>query len=155
MPSPRSKTKLSPAAVSSAIGIALVAGIGGWFLWANHARTAARAAAETAAYAVSGPPCPTRTAEDLELKGPHLRHTFAFGEMALSYASGGADCAWVEGKDGKEAVCKFDSPGSLGVSVKGAPQVLYAPGIGHSAAIEQTGDKLACVITPRQMMSVG
>ncbi len=60
-----------------------------------------------------------------------------------------------KGQDGKQAVCQFDSPGSLGVSLKGAPQMLYAPGIGHSAAILRKGDQLTCVIAPRLTVDAG
>lgn len=151
----KSKAQMSGAQLSMIGGAVVVLAVGGWFAWQWHTNDAKHAADDYAKYATAGPPCPTRTPADLETNGPHLRHTFEFGEMALSYSSGGADCAWIKGQDGKMAVCQFDSPGSLGVALKGAPQVLYAPGIGHSAAILRKGDQLACVIAPRLTVDAG
>ncbi len=146
--SPRSKRPPSPAMISTAIGVALMLAIGGWFLWADMMRAKLHSDDDAAAYAASGPPCPAVTPVQLETNGPNLRHTFGYGDMALSYAFGGADCAWIKGAEGSQAVCKFDSPGSLGVKLKGV-QLLFTPGIGKSAAIVRQGDKLSCVMIPR------
>jgi hypothetical protein len=149
------KSKLSGSQLSLIVGGVLVVIGAGVFAAMWQANSAKHAADDYAKYATAGPPCPTRTAADLETNGPHLRHTFEFGDMSLSYSSGGADCAWIKGQDGKLAVCKFDSPGSLGVSLKGAPQILYAPGIGHSAAILFKGGQVGCVMSPRLTVDAG
>ena len=141
---PRAKTRFSPAMISTGVGLALVAAIGAGFLWMDHQRAAEHEAADSAAYAGSGPPCP----QGLTAASPPLRHSFEFGEMTLSYASGGTDCADIEGRDGPQAVCKFDSPGSLGVTYKGV-QTQFAIGIGKSAMIVRQGDKISCVMIPR------
>jgi hypothetical protein len=144
----RSKRPPSPAMVSTAIGVALMLAIAGWFLWADAMRARLHDSDDAAAYAASGPPCPTATAAGLAANGPHLRHSFEYGDMILSYASGAADCAWIKGQAGQQAVCKFDSPGALGVKRKG-PQALFAPGLGNSAAIVRQGDRFSCVMIPR------
>jgi hypothetical protein len=130
--------------ISTAVGIALVLAIGGWFLWADHQRGAEHEAADAAAYAGSGPPCP----RGLTATSPQLRHSFEFGDMTLSYASGGTDCADIKDGGGQQAVCKFDSPGSLGVTYKGV-QSLFSPGIGKSAMIVRQGDRVSCVMIAR------
>ena len=144
----RYKRPPSPAMISTAIGVALMLAIAGWFLWADAMRARLHRSDDVAAYAASGPPCPTATAAGLAANGPHLRHNFEYGGMILSYASGAVDCAWIQGRDGQQAVCKFDSPGALGVKRKDVQQ-LFAPGIGHSAAIVRQGDRLSCVMIPR------
>ncbi len=149
------KSKLSGSQLSLIVGGALVVIGAGVFAAMWMTNSAKHSADDYAKYATAGPPCPSRTPADLETNGPHLRHTFEFGEMSLSYSSGGADCAWIKGQDGKQAVCQFDSPGSLGVSLKGGAQLLFAPGIGHSAAILRKGDQLSCVIAPRLTVDAG
>jgi hypothetical protein len=134
--------------ISTAIGVALMLAIAGWFLWADAMRARLHESDDAAAYAASGPPCPTTTAAGLQANGPHLRHSFEYGDMVLSYASGGADCAWIKGAVGQQAVCKFDSPGALGAKLKGVQQ-LFAPGIGNSAALVRQGDGFSCVMIPR------
>lgn len=146
--SSRSKKSLSPAMISALAGGALVVALGGGFLWMDQLHGKAHDDAETAAYAASGPPCPAVTPAGLETNGPHLRHSFEYGDMTLSYAFGGADCAWIKGAEGQQAVCKFDSPGSVGVKLKG-PMQLFTPGVGKSAAIVRQGETLSCVMIPR------
>jgi hypothetical protein len=144
----RFKRRLSPAVISTLVGVGLMLGIAGWFLWADTMRSRLHEANDAAAYAASGPPCPTTTAAALKVTGPHPHHSFEYGDMVLSYASGDADCAWIKGQEGLQAVCKFDSPGALGVKLKAAEQ-LFAPGLGHSAAIVRQGDRFSCVMIPR------
>lgn len=145
---PRSRRRLSPALISTLVGVMLMLAIAGAYLWVDMKHGAARDAADLTAYAASGPPCPTAAPASLQTNGPHLRHSFDFGDMTLSYAFGGADCAWIKGREGQQAVCKFDSPGSLGAKLKG-PQQLFAPGLGVSAAIVRQGDTLSCLMIPR------
>ena len=133
-------------------GIAVLAAGAGFAVW-WHSDSAKKAAAEYESYVQSGPPCPSRTPADLQTNGPPLRHNFPFAELTLSYSSGGADCAWIKGQDGKLAVCKFDSPGSLGVTRPGKGQTLFAPGVGHSAAILLKGDQLSCVISAKLVVN--
>jgi len=133
--------------ISTAVGVTLMLAIAGWFLWADAMRVRLHQSDDAAAYAASGPPCPTTSPAGLAINGPHLRHSFEYGGMILSYASGSVDCAWIKGAVGRQAVCKFDSPGSLGVKLKGNQQ-LFAPGIGHSAAIVRQGDRFGCVMIP-------
>jgi hypothetical protein len=146
--SPRPKRRLSTAMIATGVGAALMLAVAGGFLWADATRAKLHADDDAAAYAASGPPCPAVTSEQLQVNGPHLRHDFGYGDMVLSYAFGGADCAWIKGREGRQAVCKFDGPGSLGVRLKGA-QRLFTPGIGKSAAIIRRGDRLSCVMIPR------
>jgi hypothetical protein len=148
-----SMAKLKGSQVSLIVGGAAVVVAAAGFAWWWQLDSAKKAAAEYDSYAQSGPPCATRTPQDLQTNGPPLRHTFEFGDMALAYSSGGADCAWIKGQDGKLAVCKFDSPGSLGVTQKGQSQVLYAPGVGHSAAILVKGGQLSCVTTAKLVVN--
>lgn len=154
----RAKRKLKgPALVSSVIGIALVAGLAAWFAWAWLARDGEHEAADLAAYSASGPPCPSVTPAQLETEGPQLRHSFQFGDASvsysLSYAFGGADCAWIKSKGGKVTMCRFDSPGSVGVKTASGPQRLFTPGIGKHAAILIQDDKVSCVVTAKEMGS--
>ncbi len=140
-----------PALISSVVGVALVAGLAAWFAWAWLARDREHEADDLAAYSASGPPCPSVTPAQLETSGPRLRHTFPFGDNALSYAFGGADCAWIKSKGRKVAVCRFDSPGSLGAKTASGPLVLFTPGIGRHAAIMIQDDKVSCVVTAKEM----
>ena len=150
----RSKLRLKGLAlISSVVGVALVAGLAAMFAWAWLARDREHEAADLAAYSASGPPCPSVTPAQLETNGPHLRHTFQFGDAALSYAFGGADCAWIKSKGGKVTVCRFDSPGSVGAKTAAGPQALFTPGIGKHAAILIQDDKVSCVVTAKEMGS--
>ena len=148
----RAKLKLKgPALISSVVGVALVAGMAAWFVWAWLARDGEHAAADLAAYSASGPPCPSVTPAQLETDGPQLRLIFQFGDDSLSYAFGGADCAWIKSKGRKVAVCRFDRPGSVGAKTASGPQMLFTPGIGKHAAILIQDDKVSCVVTAKEM----
>ncbi len=147
----RAKRRISAALISTLVGLALIVAIAGAFLWADFNRGKMHEANDLAAYGASGPPCPVVTPAQLETNGPHLRHTFEFADTSLSYAFGGTDCAWIKNQGEKVAVCRFDAPGSLGVKVGAAPQLLFTPGIGKHAAIVRQGDKISCVMTAKEM----
>ena len=148
----RSKHRLKgPVLISSIVGVALVVLLAGVFGWAWLMRDKEHEADDAAAYAASGPPCPSVTPAQLQTNGPHLRHSFTFGESTFSYAFGGADCAWIKSRGEKVAVCRFDSPGSLGAKTASGPQLLFTPGIGKHAAILLQGDRFSCVMTAKEM----
>ena len=147
---PKSKSGAA-ASVSMIIGGVLVVILAAGFAYAWIARDKEHEQDDAAAYAASGPPCPSVTAAQLETNGPHLRHTFQFGESTYSYAFGGADCAWIKSKGEKVAVCRFDSPGSVGAKTAAGPQMLFTPGIGKHAATLLQGDKFSCVMPAKEM----
>jgi hypothetical protein len=136
-------------AMMAGIGVALLVGAG--IVTAVVLRGMGHDADDVAAYAASGPPCPAVTPAQLETNGPHLRHSFTFGDATYSYAFGGADCAWIKQKGAKVAVCRFDSPGSVGAKTATGPQALFTPGIGKHAATILRDETFSCVVTAKEM----
>ena len=109
-------------------------------------------AADYKVYAASGAPCPQTTPARLQSEGPQLRYSLDFGGMTVLRSFGEADCAWISGPDGRYPICRLSSPGSVEVKAAGA-DVLYAPGIGRSAAVVRRKHDVACMITPRNWKS--
>jgi hypothetical protein len=133
------------------IGIVVAVLAGAGIVYAVVLRGMGHDADDVAAYAASGPPCPAVTSEQLKTNGPGLRHSFTFGDATYSYAFGGADCAWIKQKGGKVAVCRFDSPGSVGAKTATGPQMLYTPGVGKHAATLLQGETFSCVVPAKEM----
>ncbi|MEI9891081.1 MAG: hypothetical protein WDN45_11400 [Caulobacteraceae bacterium] len=68
--------------------------------------------------------------------------------MTVLRSFGEADCAWIAGPDGRYPICRLSSPGSIEVKT-GKTDVMFAPGIGKSAAVVRRKHDVACMITPR------
>jgi hypothetical protein len=137
------------------VGAAVVVLVGGSLVAMSVMRANAHDADDAQAYALSGAPCPTTTPARLAVEGPKPRHTFEYGGLSLSHASGEADCAWIKGPGGfmgfggtKYPVCRFSGPGSLEVK-DGTSDLLFAPLIGKEVAVVKEGAQLKCVVAPR------
>lgn len=147
----RAKPRLRGPARRAVIGgVAVMAVVAGGALWAGLERERGKEAADAAAYGASGPPCPMTTAARLAVEEPRLRHTFEFGDMTLAHAFGDADCAWIRDATGRYPICRFTSPGSLEIK-DGKADLLFAPGLGHPAAVLRRSGRIICLMTARDM----
>ena len=110
----RAKSRLRGPALKAVVGgVVVMAAVAAAAVWASLERERGKEEADARAYGASGPPCPTITPARLAMEGPHLRHRFEFGDMALAHAFGDADCAWIRDATGRYPICRFTSPGSL------------------------------------------
>lgn len=135
------------AVLAGALLAVTVAGLAGW--GSLKARWAMEAA-DARAYGASGPPCPATTPARLKAEGPQLRTSFMFEDMTIVRAFGEADCAVIHDADGPFPICRLSSPGSIEVK-SGQADLLFAPGIGHPAAILRRKGKIECLMPARDI----
>jgi len=125
-----------------------------WILGAGLIRARMLNLKDVAAYGVEGAPCPQTTAARLAVEGPRPRELFQYGGMRLGRAFGEADCAWISDDNGlgfaRIPICRFTSPGALEVEADGR-RLLFATGIGRSAAIVRRRGEVLCIMTRRAM----
>ncbi|HWA62456.1 MAG TPA: hypothetical protein VG939_13830 [Caulobacteraceae bacterium] len=147
----RTKAKLKGSARTAVIvGAVVVLLVGGGAVWFALKTGWDAEARNYTDYFASGQPCPASTPARHAVEGPQFHQSFEYGDMTLIRASGEADCADVRDSSGSFPVCRFSSPGALEVKA-GGQDLVFATGIGKSAAIMRRKGQVSCVITERAM----
>lgn len=137
------RRKIAPGhiAVGVCLGIGVVAAGAGLYL--RHQSQAA----EAAAWAPSGPPCPTETKAAYLAADTPASHVFVYDDVHYARAYGLVACNEVVDRTGhslgKIAVCNFNSPTHLVVTTK-AGEFHYATG-SKPASVTLAGDTPICV----------
>ncbi len=98
---------------------------------------------------VSGPPCPTVTADQAKAEGLNPAQAFVFDDITFARAYGHVSCEDSHGPDGTAlgsyAECQFTSPHVIAVTVKDQTSWFF-PGPGKPATVTVPHGKPACVL---------
>lgn len=97
-------------------------------------------------WTLTGPPCPSLTAEAFAAQGLKAPKAFEYGDVVMARQFGHVSCVKLKGKDGVEyPVCQFTSPATLKVTTARG-EAYFAPGVGHPATVSTEGGVARCVI---------
>lgn len=108
------------------------------------------AGGESGAAAITGPPCPSITMDEITRYGLQTRYSSDFNGLTLGRRFGEVSCAEVAAKGGMGVksypVCQFSAPDV--VTVKSGQSTLYfRPGVGRKASIlAEPGAPARCVM---------
>jgi hypothetical protein len=137
----RGKRKSNPALFIGLAAVVLL--VGGFFAW-NAIKGAGKVDALT------GPPCPTLTAEAFAAQGVSLSREFAYGDAKFARQFGHSECTTVQthGGYGAHPRCELTSPTVLKVTTSRG-EYFYAPGTGMPVTVEVENGQPRCVLARR------
>lgn len=105
---------------------------------------------ESGAAAITGPPCPSITPDEITRYGLQTRYSTDFNGLTLGRRFGEVSCSEVAAKGGlgvkSYPVCQFSGPDVVTVS-SGQSTLYFRPGVGKKASIlAQAGAAPRCVM---------
>lgn len=97
-------------------------------------------------WTLTGPPCPTVTADAFQAQGLKAPKGFEYGGVRMYRQFGHVSCVKLKAKDGEEyPVCQFTSPANLKVTTSKG-DAYFAPGLGKPATVSTQGGVARCVV---------
>ena len=127
-----------PAIVAGVLGLAVVGAV----LFAGWSRQHGQDIATARAWAITGPPCPTASAQAFAASAVKPRQAFEFNEVTFAHGYGHASCQQVRDDGGRGSgthpVCQFTAPAALKVTTRKG-SFYFVPPTGPATVAVQDG----------------